>query len=183
MDVLKKLSREAQVVLGAAVLYLIFSFLDWQQVSAFGISVGRSEWAGVGVIAGLLVIALLLWEAVRFLELNVQLGSLTPGLVSVAIASLLLLFTVITFLTHGTARHWPAWIGLLLSVVIAAAAFARARAEGVQMPDVSSMASRMTDRPPSSPPPAPSESDALATPQPVSEPPFAPVGGGPEPGA
>jgi hypothetical protein len=38
MDVFRKLSREAQVVLGGGVLYLVFSFLDWQQVSAFGIT-------------------------------------------------------------------------------------------------------------------------------------------------
>jgi hypothetical protein len=116
------------------VLYLIFSFLDWQQVSGFGVTVGRSEWNGVGIIAGLLAIALLLWEAARLFAVKVPLGSLSEGLVSLGIALLLALFTVITFLTHGTARHWPAWIGLLLSLAIAAAAVVRARGEGVELP-------------------------------------------------
>ncbi|HJQ73927.1 MAG TPA: hypothetical protein VJ814_03500 [Gaiellaceae bacterium] len=135
MDALKNLSREAQVVLGAGALYLIFSFLDWQQVSGFGITVGRSEWHGVGVIAGLLVIALLLWEAARLFAVKVPLGGLSEGLVSVGLALLLALFTVITFATHDFARHWPAWIGLILSLLIAVAAVARARAEGVQLPE------------------------------------------------
>jgi hypothetical protein len=84
------------------------------------------------------VIALLVWEGVRLFEVKIEFGALTPGLVSVALALLLLLFTVITFLTHGTARHWPAWIGLLLSIVIAAAALMRAKAEGVQIPKMPS---------------------------------------------
>ncbi|HZT15229.1 MAG TPA: hypothetical protein VFA19_04725 [Gaiellaceae bacterium] len=134
MDRLTRLSRETQAALAASVLYLIFSFLDWQQVSLSFITVGRSEWHGVGVIAGLLVVALLLWEAVRLLEVRIELGSVTPGLISVGLALLLLLFTIITFLSHSTARHWPAWLGLLLSIVIAACAIVRARAEGVELP-------------------------------------------------
>ncbi len=143
MDKLMKLSRETQAVLAGSVLYLIFSFFDWQQVSAFGVSAGRSEWNGIGVIAGLLVIVLLLWEAARLFEVKIELGSLNPGLLSVAVALLLLVFTVITFLSHSTARHWPAWIGLLLSIVIAAAAVMRGKAEGVEMPKMPSAAGGM----------------------------------------
>jgi hypothetical protein len=134
MDKLTKLSREVQVVLGGSLLYLIFSFFDWQQVGALGITVGASEWHGVGVVAGLVVIVLLVWEATRLMGVKVQLGSLTPGLVSAGLALVLLLFTIITFLSHSTARHWPAWVGLLLSVVVAAAALRRAKAEDVHMP-------------------------------------------------
>jgi hypothetical protein len=135
MDRFTKLPREMQVILGGGVLYLIFSFLDWQQVSFLSVTAGRSEWHGVGIIAGLLVIALLVWEALRLMQVKVSLGSmLTEGLVSVSLALLLLLFTVITFFSHNEARHWPAWIGLILSIVIALAALSRARSEGVQMP-------------------------------------------------
>ncbi len=137
MDALMKLSREVQIVLGGAVLYLIFSFFDWQQVSYLGVSAGRSEWSGIGVVAGLLVLVLLAWEAARLFEVKIELGSLTPGLVSVGLALLLLVFTVITFLSHNEARHWPAWIGLLLSIVIAVFAVKRAQSEGVEMPSVS----------------------------------------------
>ncbi|HXR12478.1 MAG TPA: hypothetical protein VN770_09300 [Gaiellaceae bacterium] len=134
MDRLMKFPREMQAVLGGAILYLVFSFFDWQQVSAGGFTFGVNEWHGIGIVAGLLVIALLAWEVVRLMGMKVQLGPLTPGQLSALLALLLLVFTVITFLTHSTARHWPAWIGLILSVVIAAGAFVRAKSEGVQMP-------------------------------------------------
>jgi len=142
MEMLKKLSRAAQVVLAAAVLYLIFSFFDWQQVSFAGITAGVTEWHGIGVLAGLFVIALIGWEVARLFQPGIELGPLTPGLVSVGLALLLLVFTVITFLTHSTARHWPAWLGLLLSAVIAGAAISRAKAEGVELPDMSAKGSK-----------------------------------------
>lgn len=139
MDALMKLSREAQVVLGGAVLLLIISFFDWQQVSlgVYG-TPGLNEWRGIGFLAGLLTIALIAWEAVRLFGVKVSLGSLSDGLVSVGLALLVALLTVIYFLTHGDARHWPAWVGLLLAIVVAIAAVMRARAEGVQMPEIQS---------------------------------------------
>ncbi len=137
MDVLKKLSRETQVVLGGGVVLLILSFLDWQQVSLGGFGTyGVTEWHGIGILAGLLVVVLVVWEGLRLFAVKVSLGSLSEGLISVALALLVALFTVITFLTHGTARHWPAWIGLIVALVVGAAAVVRARGEGVQMPEM-----------------------------------------------
>jgi len=157
MDSFKNLSREAQMVLGGGVLFLIISFLDWQQVSLLGNAYGLSLWHGIGVVAGLLVIALLVWEAGRLFDVKVQLGTLSEGLVSVGLALVLALFTLIAFLNKDTARHWPAWIGLILAVVIAVAAVARARAEGVEMPRASSTAADTTppaEAPPETPPAA-----------------------------
>jgi hypothetical protein len=134
MDALMKLSRDVQLVLGGTVLYIIFSFFDWQQFSGPDFTVGQSEWTGIGVVAGLLAFVLLAWELARAFDVRISLGSITPGLASVALALLLLLFTVITFLSHSTLRHWPSYVGLLLSLAIAGVALKRARDEGVEMP-------------------------------------------------
>ncbi|HLX31615.1 MAG TPA: hypothetical protein VKR79_02480 [Gaiellaceae bacterium] len=138
MDALMKLSREAQIVLGGGVVLLILSFLDWQQASysvgIVSVSGGANEWHGIGILAALLVIVMLVWEGLRLLAVKVELGSLSPGLISVALALLVALFTVIAFFDKSTARHWPAWIGLIVALVVAAAALMRARGEGVQMP-------------------------------------------------
>jgi len=134
MDGLSKLSREAQVVLVGGVLLLILSFLDWQQVSAFGYSAGLNEWHGIGLLAGLLLVVMLAWEVLRVVMPDVEIGTLSPGLVSVGLVLLMALFTVIAFLDKSTARHWPAWVALLVTLVVVAAAVVRARAEGVEMP-------------------------------------------------
>jgi hypothetical protein len=184
MDMLKKLSPMAQVVLGGSVLYLIFSFFDWQQACAgppgFHVCAGRTEWNGVGIIAGLLVVALIVWEVLRLLDVKLQLGNFTPALISVALALALLVFTVITFLSHNEFRHWPQWIGLLLSIVIAGAAFMRGKDEGVQMPDLGAMKGAMSSSSSSSTTPS-----SAPTPPPVSEPPPAepPPTGGSDPAA
>lgn len=104
------------------------------------------------------MIALILWEAARLFAVKVPTGTLSEGIVSVGLALLLALFTVVTFATHGTARHWPAWIGLILALAIAAAAVVRARGEGVQMPQASSTAGMQAAEPAApveSPPEAP----------------------------
>jgi hypothetical protein len=164
LEALKKQSREVQIVLGGTVLYIIFSFFDWQQVSFLGQTAGFSEWRGFGVVTVLVAIVLLVWEIGRLVDFKIGLGSLTPGQVSAGLALILLVFTLITFVTHNEARHWPAWVGLLLSIVIAGAAFVRAKAEGVTMPEMpknisigqsspSSSAGAATTEP--APPPAP----------------------------
>jgi hypothetical protein len=133
MDAFMKLSRDLQLLLGGTVLYLIMSFLDWQQVSVGPISAGVTEWHGVGIIAGLLAVALLAWELARLFSVKIELP-LTSGQVSVGLALLLLIFTVITFLSHSAYRHWPEYLGLILSIVIAVVAVRRAKAEGVEVP-------------------------------------------------
>ena len=134
MDKLSKLSLDTQIVMGGTVLYLLFSFFDWQQISFLGNSIGDSEWHGIGFVACLLAVGVLAWEIGRLLQVKMGLGALTPGQISLGLAVLLLLFTVITFFDHNEARHWPAYVGLILSFVIGIFALRRAREEGVQLP-------------------------------------------------
>jgi hypothetical protein len=132
--------RETAVVVGAAVLYLAFTFFQWQHftvVIAATVRYGFNEWHGVGVIACVLVIVLIVWELARVFGLGLPGASLSPPFVSLALAVLLLLFTVLTFLSRSDGRHWPAWVGLALSLAIALAAVPRAKAEGVELLRVS----------------------------------------------
>jgi drug/metabolite transporter (DMT)-like permease len=153
MDQLRRLSPTAQIVLGATVLYVIVSFLDWQQVSLLGTTLGQTEWHGIGVVAGLLGVALLAWEVARTRDARIDLGSVAPGLVSVVLALALLVFTFITFVSHDVARHWPAWVGLLLSIAIAVAGVVRAREEGIPVGwNAGAAETREAETPPESPP-------------------------------
>jgi len=147
MDTLMKAPHAVQIVIGAALLLVIDSFFDWQQVSLLGITAGQSEWHGIGILAGLLVIAVLVWEVARLFDVVMpDDDDKRPGLASLGIALLAALFTIITFLTHDkvfglSTRHWPAWVGLILAIVLAIAAVLRALVEGVATPKMKQPAS------------------------------------------
>src|SRR5712691_5899375 len=97
MDQLKALSRSSQLLLGAGLLLFIFLFFHWQDYHGFG----RSGWHGWGTAAGIFVIALLLWEAVQILGVKVPELPIKPVMISVGLAALVLLFTVIKFLVDN----------------------------------------------------------------------------------
>jgi hypothetical protein len=134
MDRFKNLPREAQVTLTCLVLFVIFSFFDWQQASVFGHSYGDSLWHGFGIITALIAVAYLIWEIGRALEYKVDLGQVTPPMTSAGLSIVLLLCTVIVFFDWSDFRHWPAFVGLILSIVITVFALKRAKDEGVEMP-------------------------------------------------
>jgi hypothetical protein len=119
-----ELTRGTKVLLVAGLLLLIDSFLAWQQVSVgagtFHVTASANMWHGVGVVAGLLVIALLIWEGLQLAGVlnQVQLP-VSAVLISVGLAAATALFTIIKFLVANEARHWPSWIGLILAIAIA----------------------------------------------------------------
>jgi hypothetical protein len=119
-----ELSRGTKVLLVAGLLLLIDSFLAWQQVSVgagtFHVTASASMWHGIGVVAGLLVIALLIWEGLQLAGVlkQVQLP-VSAVLISVGLAAATALFTIIKFLVANEARHWPSWLGLILAIAIA----------------------------------------------------------------
>jgi hypothetical protein len=181
MDTFMKLPRDLRIILGASVIYLVLSFLDWQQVCVGGAGFkacgGVSEWHGIGVLGGLFVVALLAWEVVRLLDVKLELGSLSPALISLALALGLLVLTVITFLSHSAFRHWPEWVALILSFVIAGFAVRRARGEGVDIPEFAP--SRSMRGPGASSPSHDTTPNAPASaPEPEPPPDASPEGGG-----
>lgn len=130
MGKFRSLSTMGQVALGGSVLYLIVSFLPWQDVAGLGT---WNEWHGWGVIAGLVSIALVAYESSMLGGVKISIGSLPSARVSGILALLLLVMTFIKFIDDNEARAWAAWIGLILSIVIAAASWMRMKEQGVSM--------------------------------------------------
>ena len=143
MDKLAELSHGAKVVLGSAIAFLIISFFDWQQVDlgSFG-SPGLNMWHGVGFIAGILVIVIIVTMALRIGNIDFEKG-VAPWMTTAVLAILLFVFTLIKFLADGEARHWPAWVGLILSIVIVAGAWGNMKAAGAGMDEVRATMSSM----------------------------------------
>ncbi|HSD02280.1 MAG TPA: hypothetical protein VLB81_07930 [Gaiellales bacterium] len=135
MDI-SKLSHGAKLIIGGTVAFLIVSIFNWQEVDISGIaSVGRSMWHGWGVLAGLLAIALLVWEVIRLANINVAMP-VTPAMTSAALAVLLAIFTVIKFLADNEFRTFWAWLGLILALAIVVGAWLNMQAAGEGLADI-----------------------------------------------
>ena len=148
MEKLSDLSHGAKVVLGAAIAFLIVSFFNWQEVSADlgpigSVEAGQSMWNGIGVIAGLLAIVLVVWHAIRLANINVEIG-VTPSMVTAALAVLLIVFTFIKFIADNEFRTFWAWLGLVLAIVVVVGAWMNMQAAGESLADVRSKVSSMT---------------------------------------
>lgn len=184
MERFNALSRGLQLMLVGSILLLIDSFFDWQhvEVKVAGQTIaegGNSGWHGVGVIMALLTIVLIVWIVVRLAEVDLKLP-LSEAMTAALLAFLILLFTVIKFLADNEARHWPAWVGLILAIVIAVGGWMavqeaggvdtlRTEASGMS----SSMGSRSETAPPAAEPPAAAPPAAAPTTPPPAAPPAA----------
>jgi hypothetical protein len=176
MDKLSQLSTGAKIVLGGAIVFLIVSFFNWQEVDLGPIgSAGVSMWDGIGWIAGLLAIALIVWLALRLANVNLEIG-LSPALVTAGLSALLLIFTIIKFLVDNEFRTFWSWLGLILAIVIAAGAWLNMQAAGESVGEAfarfgggSSTTTTATTPPP--PPPPVTPPPATPPPPPPSTPP------------
>jgi len=170
MDKLAELTTGAKIVLGAAIAFLIVSFFNWQEVDLGPIgSAGVSMWDGIGWLAGLLAIALIVWQAIRLANINLEIG-LTPAMITAALAVLLLLVTFIKFLVDNEFRTFWAWLGLLLAIVIAAGAYLNMQAAGESVQSVMDRfgtrptgTTATTEPPATTPPPPPPPSTTTPT--------------------
>jgi hypothetical protein len=144
------LSTAAKILLIAGLLLFIDLFLAWQQACAgaggFNVCGSLSGWDGIGILTGLLVLALLLWEGAQLAGVTASLN-VPVALVSAGLAGGVTLITVIEFFSHSTARHWPAWVGLVLAIVIGYGGWLRLKAG----PETAMMG-RGGHNPPSPPP-------------------------------
>jgi hypothetical protein len=118
------LSTAAKILIIAGLLLFIDLFLAWQQVDLGPVTASRSGWHGVGVATGLFVIALLVWEGAQLAGATANLA-VPVALISAALAAGTALFAIIEFFTHSDFRHWPAWLGLILGIVIAVGGWLR----------------------------------------------------------
>ena len=172
MDKLSELSHGAKVVLGAAIAFLIFSFFEWFEVGgqlgeaaeALGADNGISMWHGIGFLAGLLAIALVVWQAIRLANIEIEIG-VGPAMVTAALSILLLIFTFIRFIDKPSAfdRTIWAWLGMILAIVIVAGAWLNMKATGESVQGMmdrfgskeAAAAAPAAPAPPAPPPPAP----------------------------
>ena len=141
MDQLKALPLGRQLILGAGVLLLLDTFLDWQHVDGVninGVTVGGgglNAWHGFwGVVMCLALVVLLAWTAARAFDVALP-AQVPDGLTTLGLSVLIPVFALLKAITDD-AVHWPAWIGVLLGAVIAYGGWQVFSASGEKLPSM-----------------------------------------------
>lgn len=126
-----RMSTGTRILVVSSVLLFIFMFFNWQSVELGEFlgqdigSVGASGFSGIGVLVAILVIATIVWEGLLAAGVNLNLGTTSPALISAILGGATAVFTVIKFLTSLDAVSWPAFVGLILGLLIAYGAYLR----------------------------------------------------------
>jgi cation transport ATPase len=179
MDRFNALGRGAQIMLVAGVLLLISLFLPWQDFDVggiadeLGVDATWSGWHGaVGVILGLLTIALVAWLIVRLLAINLPLP-ISEAMTTAILGGLVALFGIIKLLSiMGDEQTFWAFIGTILAILVGIGAWLEVQAAGgidtlkseIPSSSASTTTSTATTPPPPTTPAATSQPEAAAPP-------------------
>jgi hypothetical protein len=150
MDKFKELTTGAKLVLGAAVVLFIVSWFNWFEVEGFG---GENMWNGIGVLAGLLLIALVVWQGLRLANIELEIG-VTPSMITAGLAILTLVFVFIRFIDKPGGdlaaevidRTVWAWLGLALAIVLVIGSWMNMQATGESLADIRATLSKASGR-------------------------------------
>jgi hypothetical protein len=167
MPNLSTLSRGTQLLVGAGLLLLIDTFLDWQSVDVGPFSVGENAWSGFwGVIMGLALIALLALVIARLFDVQLPAGLPESGII-VGLGVLIFVFALLKNLIDDYSSLWS-YIGVLLAAGVAYGAWLRNQETGDSVG--SSGASMPAGQTAPTSPAAPSEPIATTPPSPSTAP-------------
>jgi hypothetical protein len=160
MPNLAEISNTTKALLGVGVLMFIDLLFNWQEVCVSFAGVeqcgGRSGWAGWGTLVGILLIGLLIWEGLTLAGMHKNLNlPVAAGMISAALTVAILVFTVIKFLADNEFRKWPAWVGLVLAIVLVVLGWRKYVEAGGMEGMTSAPAQQPPPPPPAEPPAAP----------------------------
>jgi hypothetical protein len=138
---LSSLGRTEQLFLGGVLLTFICTFLPFDGISVGGQSASESAWHGIGVLACLLVVLVLVTAAVHtFAPSAIPKLPVSLTFIEAAGMALAVLFFVIRWLTlpsYFTVHlhlHWGGYVTLVVAILTTAVAVVRLRESGEAMP-------------------------------------------------
>ena len=132
-----RMSTGQKILLGAGILLLIDLFLPWECVDIFGGvdlnipgvdtsgNVCINGFNGLGFLAGLLAIGLIVWEVMLAMGVAINMGTTSPALVSAILGGATALFAIIRFLQALGDFGFGAFVGILLALILAYGAYVR----------------------------------------------------------
>jgi hypothetical protein len=162
MERFNALGRGMQLMLIGAVLLLVSTFFNWQEID-FDLgplgegSAGQNAWHGFwGVAMGLLTIVLIAWIVARLAAVDIPIP-VSAAMTGAVLAFLIFAFALIKNLADDYSTFWS-YIGVALAALIAVGAWMQIQESGgletlkSEIPSMPSSAETQTAPPP--PPPA-----------------------------
>jgi hypothetical protein len=162
MERFNALGRGMQLMLIGAVLLLVSTFFNWQEID-FDLgplgegSAGQNAWHGfLGVAMGLLTIVLIAWIVARLAAVDIPIP-VSAAMTGAVLAFLIFAFALIKNLADDYSTFWS-YIGVALAALIAVGAWMQIQESGgletlkSEIPSMPSSAETQTAPPP--PPPA-----------------------------
>jgi hypothetical protein len=124
---MSKITTASKIVMVSGILLLVDSFLSWQKVcfGVLGFCAKANAWGGnggfAGVIMGILLIILLIWEGTQLanMPMNLSIG-VTPTKGTAYLGFAVVIFGLLKFILAVTNEGaLGAWVGLVLLLAIA----------------------------------------------------------------
>jgi hypothetical protein len=175
MERFNALGRGMQLMLIGAVLLLISTFFNWQEID-FDLgplgegSAGQNAWHGFwGVAMGLLTIVLLAWIVARLAAVDIPIP-VSAAMTGAVLAFLIFAFALIKNLADDYSTFWS-YIGVALAALIAVGAWMQIQESGgleTLKSDIPSMPSSSAEAQ-TAPPPPPAAPEPAAAPEMPSE--------------
>jgi hypothetical protein len=116
---LSSASPASKVLLAGSVFFVVVSFLSWQRVCFENICGSASGWHGVGIVAALLAIGVLILQVLELLAVKIQVDRATVTTIVVGLALGTLVFNVIKVLVDNEFRAYGSWLGLVAAAIVA----------------------------------------------------------------
>lgn len=130
---MSKMSMGTKGALATGILLFIALFFPWFKADVpggalFGVDIpGVSGWSGIGVVAGIAAVALIVWEGLSLAGVNVN---APKKLITAILAGTAAAFTLLRFLIKpsggfgvGIKYSFGAWLGLILALAMLYAAW------------------------------------------------------------
>jgi len=175
MERFNALGRGMQLMLIGAVLLLISTFFNWQEID-FDLgplgegSAGQNAWHGFwGVAMGLLTIVLIAWIVARLAAVDIPIP-VSAAMTGAVLAFLIFAFALIKNLADDYSTFWS-YIGVALAALIAVGAWMQIQESGgleTLKSDIPSMPSSSAETQ-MAPPPPPAAPEPAAAPEMPSE--------------
>jgi hypothetical protein len=164
MERFNALGRGMQLMLIGAVLLLISTFFNWQEID-FDLgplgegSAGQNAWHGFwGVAMGLLTVVLIAWIVARLAAVDIPIP-VSAAMTGAVLAFLIFAFALIKNLADDYSTFWS-YIGVALAALIAVGAWMQIQESGgleTLKSEIPSMPSSSAEAQTAPPPPPPAE--------------------------